>query len=201
MRKINLPFNSTVSMTFKVFDLSKIQSDGKEISIGSIDVAADCELLEIARVNAGIIIYATSSLESQIQAGISDYLFGTAINCSKQRNFFSRNFMESSFIEFSAKMMIYLRVLTELGFVKDKKESLDVEKLLRAVMNYRNSIAHGKLKVVDNIVHVEYYKGEPRCDKMDESYLSTLEDAFHEAYKAITGFNEKITNLNNAVIK
>ena len=122
------------------------------------------------------------------------YLFGIGYPCTPQRNFFVSNFLESSFIEFSAKKTIYVRILEDLKAFPDKKLKEEVESKLRRVMNYRNAMAHGKMKVIDGAVHLEYYQGESKYDSLNDEYWTKLEAAFKDAYDLVTAYNDKISS-------
>ena len=196
MRDITIPFTETHAISI---DLKSISAEallkGGMIPIGTADTGTGSKLLAVARSNAGKVVYGVVSIEGMMQQGIATYLFGVGYPCTPQRNFFVSNFLESSFIEFSAKKTIYVRILDDLKFFSDKKSREESESKLRRIMNFRNAIAHGKMKVVNGIVHLEYYQGESKNDTLNDEYWDRLESAFKDAFDLVTLYNRKISEL------
>ena len=165
------------------------------IPIGTADLGAGSKLLAVARDNAGKIIYGAVAIEGQMQQGIANHLFGIGYNCTPQRNFFVRNFLESSYLEFSAKLHIYMKVLEEIGDLSTNKEKEQFGSIFRKIMMYRNSMAHGKLKTVNGTVVIEYFQKDRITAVINEQYLAEIESAFVLAFNTVKLKNEKITSF------
>jgi hypothetical protein len=201
MRDITIPFTETHAITIDLKSVSLGEIKGGMVSLGAVDTGAASKLLSVARNNAGKVVYGVVSIERMMQQGITTYLFGIGYPCTPQRNFFVSNFLESSFIEFSAKKTIYVRILEELKLVPDKKSKEDSESKLRRIMNYRNAMAHGAMKVANGTVHLEYYQGESKRDTLNNEYWDKLESAFRDAFDLVRSFNDMISTRAGVIKK
>jgi len=194
MREINIPLPETHSVSFALEDLGEKTGEREMLKAAIMRIQPGSGLLGIARNNAGKVVYAVVALEQSMGTGITTHMFGIGYPCTSQRNFFTTKILESSFLEFNAKREIYVQVLKEIGHIKSNKEMDRTNKVLRKVMSYRNSFAHGRMKVVNDCVVLEYYQGQARSDKLDEDYCSKLESAFGDAADLVKKGNQAISD-------
>lgn len=185
MKEIALPITQTFSMTIDThnIDRNKVVDLGNGmlgISLGSISSEEVTPKLEIARKNGGNILYATTSIEQQLESILLLYFMGPFIKHDDRRQLFEREILQSSTLSFSAKKELVFKIAHNCDLLDgEAKEKL--QKQLKKIMGWRNAFAHGKMQY-DNRdgCLIKYYSGGPKHLELNDEYWSEVEITFKE---------------------
>ena len=189
MKSIKLPISQTMSSSIDLGNLTKddvVEVDGKRIiKMGAIDVAAGVKELNCARENGAQVVYAATSVETQLEDFLLLYFIGPFLGPDERRDFFVHNVLQSSGISYSFKKELVLKIVDKYGFVKGKDKS-DLTKCLKSIMDWRNAFAHGRLEHDSQLGAVlRFFSGSPKAITLNDEYWSQVEECFENARRLV----------------
>lgn len=185
MKEIELPLTQTFSLTVDThkLDVSKaVDIGGGRLGI-PLGTVVDQDILvatETARKNGGKVLYATTSIEHQLEAILLLYFMGPFIEHSERRVMFESEILQSSALSFSAKKELFTKVANSEALLPGKKKNA-VQSHLKKIMDWRNAFAHGNIGH-DNIkgCFLRYYSGTPKTLRLSDEYWTELENCYKE---------------------
>ena len=185
MRKIKLPVTTKFSATL---DIQKAIKDLKEkgttepIRLNSVELSKDAAQ---ARENGAEIIWATISIEQQIEDIIVSYLFGSAVDNPK-RAFFIHNILRTNSFTFAQKKKIAFKIMSDNHILKGK-EKKETQDLLKNVMNYRNAFAHGSISVDVNYgCRLSYYSNGNKTFVLNDNFWDEVENQYKKLHEILS---------------
>jgi hypothetical protein len=182
MKEISLPIHQSFSLTVDThaIDASKaIEVDGKLIvPLGKMDFGEKMPTIEIVRTNGAKILYATTSIEKQIEQIFLQYLFGKQSGPNDKLDFFKNELLQSATLTFSFKKNLFQKLINKTELLKGKSRA-KLQKNLSSIMNWRNAFAHGSLHY-DNLsgYTLHYYSSENKTLKIDDKFWTSVEKCF-----------------------
>lgn len=193
MKKIRLPMTTTVSITWKREDMMKALNSGEMFPIGTMSGDEANKTLEEVRVNVGIVIYSTTSIEQRLEQFIAEYLFGIMVGPNPSRQFFNDEIVRSSSFTYSFKKELARKIAEAEGFVVGKdKEALSSS--LKKIMDYRNTFAHGSYRYEQGVgVYVSYYQSARKSELLNDDYWTKLEAEFSTCNQLIDVLTKKLS--------
>lgn len=190
MKDIELPIIQTVSLTFKPheIDMSKAEDMGNgqwRVHLGEIINPDISETIEQARINGGKVLYATTSIEHQLENLLLIYFMGPFIKHDNRRDMFEREILQSSAISYKSKKELVSKIINENDLLQGKKKN-KLQGYLKKIMEWRNAFAHGKVQH-DNLhgCYVKYYSGTIKELILNDSFWTELEKTFKNCSEMI----------------
>lgn len=185
MRDIELPITQTYSVTVDLQKLGETQpiddGDGKWIvPIGNIVDEEACAITSTALRNGGKILYATTSIERQLDQLLLHYFMGPFEEHSDKRVMFESEILQSTALSFSAKKELVAKVVNDAQLLVGKKKNR-FQGNLKKIMNWRNAFAHGRIQH-DNATgcFIHHYSGAPKKLVLDDKFWDEVEVCFTE---------------------
>ena len=164
--------------------------------LGTMDANEANKTLEEVRVNVGIVIYSTTSIEQKMERLVADYLFGIMYGPNPYRQFFSNEIVQSSAFSYSFKKELVRKIAEAEGFVTGKDKD-GLSRSLKKIMDYRNAFAHGSYRYEQGTgVYVSYYQSEKKSDLLNDDYWTKLEEDFTVCNKIIDSIVNRISEKN-----
>jgi|TARA_R100000049_G_scaffold4346_1_gene9874 hypothetical protein len=197
MKDINLPLTQTVSLTIDAqdFDMSKAVEDEDGQLIVQLGEAINSEIsegMDKARSNGGKVLYATTSIEQQLEGLLLKYFMGPFVTHDHRRDIFEREILQSSALSFRSKKELVSKVVSQHELLKGKKKN-KLQGALKKIMGWRNAFAHGKIQH-DNRkgCFIKYYSGGVEELRLTDEFWSQLEGVFKDGSALV---NEALKNL------
>ncbi len=191
MREVNLDVGHTVSIPLPLDQLANLPNDDSK-SFGAVDIGESAKEIAIARLNGGKILYSAIDITQRIEDIICDYLFGTSISPSKEKNFFNNEIIQTSSLTFQFKKEVLKKMIKSEEYLEGKAKG-GFYRNLDQIMTWRNAFAHGKL--VFNIkrgVLLGYYSGERKELLLDNKFWNLVEETFSEVKGCLKIVSDKI---------
>ncbi|MBU2923201.1 hypothetical protein Q4530_02750 [Colwellia sp. 1_MG-2023] len=181
MKEIELPITQTVSATIQFTKEGIIDKD-----IGFIINTEIQESMRVARNNGGKILYATTSIEQELESFLMTYFMGPFNEPDARRHLFENELLKSTIMSFSSKKSLFIKILNSKRFIKgSEKEQLT--KQLNTIMNWRNAFAHGKVQHdTEKGCSLKYYSGNQKEQILDDKYWDTVLSVFESCKKLLT---------------
>lgn len=199
MKEISLPITQTFSITIDThnIDMSKVVDlgDGKfGVHLGSISSEDVSPVIEIARKNGGNILYATTSIEQQMESILLRYFMGPFVQHEDRRELFEREIIQSSSLSYSTKKELVSKVINSNNLLDGKKKN-NLQAKLKKIMEWRNAFAHGKIQYDSKAgCSIKYYSGGPKNLVLTDTYWNEVEECFNECTKLL---GEVLSELDN----
>ncbi len=197
MKDIELPITQTFSITIDTHNVDMSNAvemeDGRlMVPLGNVvnnDISA---ITEKARANGGKVLYATTSIEQQLEGLLLGYFMGPFVEHEERRAMFEREILQSSALSYSTKKELVSKVVNELGLLPGKKKNR-LQSSLKKIMEWRNAFAHGKVQH-DNMqgCFVNYYSGGSKQLKLTDDFWSDLELIFKDCFELLKEAHDKI---------
>jgi hypothetical protein len=164
MKDIDLPITNTVTMSIDLAQLDEeaaVEVDGRLLVPTKVGVNEQSfKELEQARVNGGKILYATTTIEHQLDDIILHYFMGVFVYGFDARELFEKEMLQSSLLSFSAKKELAIKIINQIKLLKGKDKN-SLQNGLKNIMEWRNGFAHGKLNNhSSNGCYLHYYSGK-----------------------------------------
>ncbi|MCW9023091.1 MAG: hypothetical protein OQK73_00270 [Gammaproteobacteria bacterium] len=200
MREINLPIPNTYSLT-PTIDTNRRsewieQQDGTYlVPLGNIVSPEKASEIEMARLNGGKILYATTSVERLVDKILIEYFMGPFQEHDEKRVLFENDVIQSSSFSYSFKKALIKRILDTHKLLKgDHKNKLN--KYLKDIMIWRNAFAHGDIEYNDpKGCYIEYYSGEKKKLILSDEYWDKVEHTFSGCNSLLLELTEKLQSL------
>ncbi len=185
MKKIKLPIDTTLfcQTDLENIDPQNIQNLGntKVIRLGTINVAAGCKEVELARDNGVQIVYGLLSIEHRMENILSEYLFGPTLGTSKpKKDFFVNEILQSSKVDYFFKKELLNKIIDEHNLLIGRDRDI-LQNNLKKIMTWRNAFAHGHLRA-DNFqgCFLDYYSGGQKTEVLNDDFWIGVEDSFKQ---------------------
>lgn len=185
VKDIELPITQSFSVTIDThnIDMSKVVDMGDGVigvSLGNVvdnDISA---ITEKARLNGGKVLYATTSIEQQMESILLRYFMGDFVAASERRVLFEKEILQSSALSYSAKKHLILKVINAHSLLNGKSKN-NLQYFLKKIMGWRNSFAHGKVQY-DNVrgCFIKYYSGESKQLSLTDEFWCEVENTFKD---------------------
>jgi len=197
MKEIQLPITQTISMPLKA-DLSKAVDLGNgnfRIDIGEVSSNDYAPLIETARRNGGNILYATTSIEQQLEYILMEYFMGPFIKHEERRVLFEREILQSTALGYRAKKEL-ISTIVKHNHLLDTKTLSSLQKRLKQVMDWRNAFAHGKL-IYDTVAgcSLRYYSGGAKSQPLTDEYWTEVENGFKECIELLKAVQNELYRI------
>ncbi|MCR8913295.1 hypothetical protein FDP08_07935 [Marinobacter panjinensis] len=197
MKDIKLPLTQTVSITIDTQNLDYSNAVENEdgllvVPLGTAMNSEISESMEKARANGGKVLYATTSIEQQLEGLLLRYFMGPFVKHDHRRDVFEREILQSSALSFSSKKELISKVVNHEDLLKGKKKNR-LQSALKSIMGWRNAFAHGKVQH-DNRkgCFVKYYSGGSKELNLTDEFWTELESVFKDCSELV---NEASENL------
>jgi hypothetical protein len=182
MKEIKLPISQTITMPLKV-DESKTVDLGNGIvrfTLGEFSSQDASPNIEIARKNGGNILYATTSIEAQLETILMQYFMGPFVRHEERRVLFEREILQSTALGYKAKKELVSTIVLH-NHLLDTKKLNNLQKRLKQIMEWRNAFAHGKL-IYDTVAGctLKYYFGNTKTQHLTDDYWTDVEKCFQD---------------------
>jgi len=197
MKDIKLPLTQTVSLTIDTHNIDYSNAVENEdghlvVPLGTAMNSEISETMEKARANGGKVLYATTSVEQQLEGLLLRYFMGPFIKHDHRRDLFEREILQSSALSFSSKKELVSKVVNHDELLKGKKKNR-MQSVLKNIMEWRNAFAHGKVQHDDRKgCFVKYYSGGGKELNLTDEFWSELETVFKDCSELI---KEALGNL------
>jgi hypothetical protein len=188
MKEINLPITQTyISQSSDFNDLINSEVLKTYFSKDSIQ-------FEIIRKNGGNILYATTSIEKQLEEIIFLYLFNDSGVKISKRNFFLNEFLESSDLTFKFKKEIFFKIINNTTLVGNKDKD-KLQKYLKDIMTWRNVFAHGELQILEERGPIiKYYSSGNQVLEITDNYWDNVEVCYINTSNLLNNIIQKLRN-------
>ena len=200
MKEIDLPINQTFSLTIEPQNMDMSQAvdvgDGRFlVPLGNIVDDSISEITEIARKNGGKILYATTSIEQQLESILLRYFMGPFKGHEERRVMFEREILQSSALSYSSKKSLVSKILNGNKILDGKKRN-KLQGYLKKIMEWRNAFAHGKIQH-DNKAgcFIKYYSGRPIDLSLTDDFWDEVVNSYKECHEILNVVNKKIENV------
>lgn len=200
MKDIELPITQTFSLTIDThnFDMSSaIQLENGQllVSLGDVVNETISATTEKARINGGKVLYATTSIEQQLEGLLLRYFMGPFVQHEQRRVLFEREILQSSALSYSSKKELASKIINEHDLLQGKKKN-KLQGSLKKIMEWRNAFAHGKVQH-DNVhgCFIKYYSGGSKQLKLTDEFWSEVEGVFKEGSELVKEACEKIESI------
>ncbi len=185
MKDIELPITQSFSATIDThnIDMSKAVDIGNGvmgIPLGSVVDSEISAITEKARLNGGKVLYATTSIEQQMESILLRYFMGPFEAGSEKREIFEKEILQSSALSYSAKKHLVSKVVNTHSLLNGKSKN-KLQSYLKKIMEWRNAFAHGKVQH-DNMCgcFIKHYSGGPKTLNLTDEFWEELEKTFKE---------------------
>jgi hypothetical protein len=197
MKDIELPITQTFSLTIDTHNLDMSNAVEMEngqfmVPLGEMVNDSISATTEKARANGGKVLYATTSIEQQLEGLLLRYFMGPFIQHEERRVIFEREILQSSALSYSSKKELASKIINEHDLLKGKKKNR-LQSTLKKIMEWRNAFAHGKVQH-DSMqgCFIKYYAGGSKQLKLTDDFWSELESTFKECSELIKEAHDHI---------
>ncbi|MFK5951316.1 MAG: hypothetical protein QM500_21385 [Methylococcales bacterium] len=198
MREINLPISNTYSLTFPAkMDINNTEKVGDSliVSLGTIVDSDKSKEVEIARLNGGKVLYATTSIEKIVERILVKYFIGPFQGHDERRVMFENDVIQSSSFSYSFKKELIKKIINQHDLLKGKQKN-NINGHLKNIMIWRNAFAHGHIKYNDpKGCLIEYYSGEKKELFLTDVFWGKVEKNYVECESLLKSIDEKISSL------
>ena len=197
MKDIDLPITQTFSLQIDPgkIDHSKAVHNGDGtymIPLGNLVNDEKSKIVETARRNGGKILYATTSIEQQIESILLLYFMGDFVGPDDKREIFERDILQSSALSYSAKKELISKVINATDSLPGKSKN-KLQSYLKNIMEWRNAFAHGKIKYDSKRgCFIAYYSGSVKNLDLTDEYWDTVVSTFRECRELLKNALNKI---------
>lgn len=184
MKEINLPI--TV-----VFSTESIRIEDKSTKTLTIDLGYNNSILEIVRRNGGKLLYATSSLELDVDELIKTIFFTSNSN-NEKTEYFDRIILKSSDFSLGFKKKILINCISKFDLLKGKDKD-NFENSFTKVIDWRNAFAHGNLEFNNSqgaLLH--YFSGQTKTLEINDEFWDLVVGTFKTVKDLITKISQTI---------
>jgi len=152
-------------------------------------------ITEKARSNGGKVLYATTSIEQQLEGLLLRYFMGPFVQHEQRRVLFEREILQSSALSYNSKKELISKIVKEDALLKGEKKN-KLQSSLKKIMEWRNAFAHGKIQH-DNMqgCFITYYSGGSKQLKLTDEFWSDLEAVFKECSELVKEAGEKLESI------
>ena len=185
MKDIELPITQTYSLTIDAHNIDmsnavEMENGNFMIPLGEMVNESISATIEKARANGGKVLYATTSIEQQLEDLLLRYFMGPFIQHEERRVLFEREILQSSALSYSSKKELVSKIVNEHDLLKGKNKNR-LQSTLKKIMEWRNAFAHGKVQH-DSVqgCFIKYYAGGSKQLSLTDDFWSELECAFKE---------------------
>jgi len=199
MRGINLPTTNTFSLTVQVgkndgSTIKNITENGL-VELGNIVDADKSKDIDVARLNGGKILYATTSIEKIIEKILVRYFIGPFQGHDERRVIFENDVIQSSSFSFSFKKELIKKIVNNHDLLKGKQKN-SLNSYLKLIMQWRNAFAHGNIKFNNpKGCFIEYYFGEKKQLYLTNEYWDKVETTYIDCEKILKILDDGISAL------
>ena len=172
MKQIKLPMMSAIKPT-----------PGSPVNLG---VAFNN--FKAVQVNSQNILSATFFVEAQLERIITYRVFG---KFGPEVSFFNHHILVSDWFSFSAKRKLVVFIVNEKKYLSGKDKG-ELEKLLRKVMSYRNTFAHGRVVEKSDGTYISYFENTQREEILTDQYWTCVEKTFLETLEKLNEVQTKM---------
>ena len=196
MKSIKLQISQSFSVTLDTHNITEddiTEINGKRvIKIGSINVAEHSKDMDTARDNGAQIVYATTSVEKQLESLLLLYFFGPITGPGERRDFFFHNMLQSSGVSYLLKKELVLKIVNKYSLLKGKKKN-ELSQCLKKIMDWRNAFAHGRLEHNNQLgVLLRFFSGSPAYLELNDEYWLQVEECFESVQRLIKSASEEL---------
>lgn len=202
MKDIELPITQTFSITIDAHNIDMSNAvemvNGKfMLPLGDVVNDAISETTNQARINGGKVLYATTSIEQQLESLLLRYFMGAFVEHDEKRVIFERDILQSSALSFSSKKELVAKIVNESSLLIGKKKN-KLQGHLKKIMGWRNAFAHGKVQH-DNVqgCFIKYYSGSGKQLNLTDEFWSDLECVFKKCSELIKESFENLKKLES----
>ena len=168
----------------KLFITGKIKpTPGSPVNLGQA-----YKNLRAAQNNGQTIMSATRWIELQLENIITYHVFG---KFGPKVSFFNNHILSADWFAFSSKRKLVLAIVNKGKYLKGRDKS-QFEELLRKVMSYRNTFAHGHIVEGSDGTYISYFENTQREKRLSDEYWTQVEKTFKEALDKITIVRKKM---------
>lgn len=185
MKEIELPITQSFSITVDTHNVDMSNAvdmgDGRlMVPLGNIVDESISAITETARRNGGKVLYATTSIEQQLEEILLYYFMGPFIEHSDKRVMFEKEILQSSALSYSAKKELVSKLINNHELLTGKKKN-KLQESLKKIMKWRNAFAHGKVQH-DNLkgCFIKYYSGAPKTLTLTDEFWGGVESCFKD---------------------
>ena len=201
MKEIQLPISQTISLTFNAEDLNLKDAvdlgDGvSRVSLGTMIDPAISENLQTARKNGGVILYATTSIEQQLEHILLKYFMGEFVQYEERREIFEKEILQSSALSFNSKKELILKIVNNLELLQRKRKS-KLQKCLKDIMVWRNAFAHGSVRNdTKKGCFIKYYSGGEKEYLLTDIFWHNIEICFKNCTSLLKDVEKNLKKKN-----
>lgn len=207
MKEIKLPSNQTIAFSLKPEDLDweKIAQageypldDGKSLPFKNTFDKSSLRDLEVARNNGGKVLYATTSIEKQVEKILLKFFMGHLKVSDLRSHLFENEILQSSALTLSAKRLLLDRVINDAGLLQGKKKT-KYQAAIKKVIQWRNMFAHGNFihHNIDGVI-VSYYSGGPQIESLTDGFWESLESTYRLCFDLLSEASSNLESLTDA---
>ena len=185
MKEINLPLTQTFAAAIDLHNIKQEQlvdlGNGQMgVSFGQLVNDEISHNMVQARKNGGEILYATTSIEQQIEGILLVYFMGEIVGPNSKRELFEREVLQSTALSLSAKKDLLSKIVNEENLIKRKVKD-KLQKQLKDILTWRNAFAHGKIEHNTSIgCLLKYYSGSIKKLELNDEFWGLVEGTFTE---------------------
>jgi hypothetical protein len=190
MKDIELPITQTFSLTIDTHNINmsnsvEMETGQRVVALGEVVNESISATTEKARSNGGKVLYATTSIEQQLEDLLLRYFMGPFIQHEQRRVLFEREILQSSALSYSSKKELVSKIINEHDLLHGKKKN-KLQSSLKKIMDWRNAFAHGKVQH-DSMqgCFIKYYSGGSKQLKLTDEFWSDLEGVFKDCSELI----------------
>jgi len=199
MKEIILPVTNTFSLTPPIdkVDYSQYEKVGDSylVPLGNMVSPEKQKEIDIARLNGGKILYATTSIERKVEQILLDYFLGPFEGHNEKRVIFENDVIQSSSFSYSFKKGLLRKIVDSHELLHGKNKN-KINKYLTDIMNWRNAFAHGNIKYNEpKGCLIEYYAAGKKTDILDDVYWEKIEKTFYECESLLKELDKNISSL------
>ncbi|MDH5387158.1 MAG: hypothetical protein OEY06_01770 [Gammaproteobacteria bacterium] len=200
MKDIELPITQTFSLTIDTHNVDmsnavEMENGQFRIPLGDMVNESISAATEKARINGGKVLYATTSIEQQLEGLLLRYFMGPFVQHEERRVIFERDILQSSALSYSSKKELVSKIINEHNLLQGKKKN-KLQSTLKKIMEWRNAFAHGKVQH-DNVqgCFIKYYSGGSKQLKLTDDFWSNLESVFKECSELVKEASGRIEKI------
>ena len=197
MKDIDLPITQTFSITIDTHNMDvsnavEMENGRLMVPLGDVVNESISATTEKARANGGKVLYATTSIEQQLEGLLLRYFMGPFVQHEDRRVMFEREILQSSALSYRSKKELSSKIINESDLLQGKKKN-KLQSALKKIMEWRNAFAHGKIQY-NNVqgCFIKYYAGNNKQLKLSDDFWSKLEFVFKECSELIKEAQDKI---------
>jgi len=199
MKEITLPITNTFSLTSQIdkVDYSQCEKMGDSylVPLGNMVSPEKQKEIDIARLNGGKILYATTSIERKVEHILLDYFLGPFEGHEERRVIFENDVIQSSSFSYSFKKGLIKKIVDSHELLHGKNKN-HLNKYLTDIMNWRNAFAHGNIKYNDpKGCLLEYYSAGKKTSILNDIYWENIEKTYYECERLLKELDKNISSL------